>query len=158
MKNIVRGAAAGASATVAMSVHMVWLRRADRIDALGPEHITDAAFDAVSVESTTAQHVAGTTVAHLGFGATMGALGAAAAGRRRLRWWTGTAYGLAIAAVSYQGWVPALGILPPLTDAPSGRRNEILVSHIVYGNVLVWLLSRSVPAPADDEPPAVIAG
>lgn len=131
-----------------MSVHMLRVRRADRIDALSPEHIADAAFDAVSVDPTTTQHVAGTTVAHLGFGATMGAFGAAVAGRRRLPWWAGTAYGLAIAAVSYQGWVPALGILPPLTDAPSGRRNEILVAHVTYGNVLVWLLNRSArPAP-----------
>jgi hypothetical protein len=138
-----RGAGAGAAATVAMSVHMLAVRRTDRIDALSPEHIADAAFHAASIEPTMTQHVVATTVAHLGFGASTGALAAAATDGRELPWWAGTAYGLAIAAVSYQGWVPALGILPPLTAAPSGRRNEILVSHVVYGNVLVWLLRRS---------------
>jgi uncharacterized membrane protein YagU involved in acid resistance len=143
MRAILRGAVAGAIATIVMSVHMLWARRTDRVDALSPEHITDAAFDAVSHEPSTTQHVLGTTIAHLGFGAGTGVVLAAATRGRRVPWWGGTAYGLAVAAVSYQGWVPALGILPPLRDAPPGRRNEIIISHLIYGNVLVELLNRS---------------
>jgi uncharacterized membrane protein YagU involved in acid resistance len=143
MATILRGGVAGAMATVAMSVHMLWARRTDRVDALSPEHITDAAFDAASHEPSTTQHVLGTTIAHLGFGSSTGSILAVATRGRRVPWWGGTAYGLAIAAVSYQGWVPALGILPPLRDAPRGRRNEILVSHVIYGNVLAGILNRT---------------
>lgn len=143
MRSLIRGATAGAVATIMMSVHMLWVRRTNRIDAIGPEHITDAAFDAVSHEPSTAQHALGTTIAHLGFGSTTGAVFAAATRGRRVPWWGGTAYGLAVAAASYQGWVPSLGILPPLRDAPSGRRNEIIVSHVIYGNVLAGVLNRS---------------
>jgi hypothetical protein len=143
MTTVLRGGVAGAVATIAMSVHMLWARRTDRVDALSPEHITDAAFDALSHEPSTTQHMLGITVAHLGFGSTTGSLLAVATRGRRVPWWGGTAYGLAVAAVSYQGWVPALSILPPLHDARPGRRNEILISHVISGNVLAGILNRT---------------
>jgi hypothetical protein len=139
---VMRGAVAGAVATVAMSGHMLWTRRTGRVDALAPEHVTDATFDAVGHQPSNAEHVVGTAIAHLAFGSGTGALLAVATRGRRVPVGGGTAYGLAIAALSYQGWVPALGILPPLRDAPSGRQNEIVVSHVIYGSVLAGMLNR----------------
>jgi hypothetical protein len=142
LSTVLRGAIAGAVATVAMSGHMLWARHTGRVDALAPEHITDAAFIAAGHQPSNAEHVLGTAVAHLAFGSGTGALLAVASRGRRVPFGGGTAYGLAVAALSYQGWVPALGILPPLRQAPSGRQNEIVVSHVIYGSVLAGLLNR----------------
>ena len=142
LRRLLSGAAAGAIATGVMTLHMVWARATGRVDRMSPERVTDAGLAAAGVDRTTTLHAAGTSVAHLGFGVATGALYSVLARGRRRPWWSGGAYGIAVAAVSYQGWVPAAGILPPLSRAPAGRRNEVLVSHLVYGTVLAVMTNR----------------
>jgi len=154
MSSIPKGALAGAVATGAMTVHMLWAERTGRVDDLAPEHITEAGLAAVGVRPSEGEHAAATTLAHLGFGASAGALYALVARRWASNMAIGVAYGLAVAAASYQGWVPALGILPPLSDASGGRRNELLVSHVIYGATLAWVSGRLADDGRgdDDEP------
>lgn len=142
MSSISKGAVAGAVATGAMTLHMLWAERTGRVDDLAPEHITDAGLAAAGVRPSEGEHAAATTLAHLGFGASAGALYGLVARRRAPNLALGVAYGLAIAVASYQGWVPALRILPPLSEASSGRRNEVLVSHVIYGATLAWVSGR----------------
>jgi hypothetical protein len=54
-------------------------------------------------------------------------------------------YATGIWLVSYQGWVPALGIMPPASRDRRGRVATMLVAHWVYGAALrelVKLLRR----------------
>ena len=52
----------------------------------------------------------------------------------------GVLFGLGIYGVSYKGWIPALGILPPPEDDRPGRPAVMIAAHIVYGLTLGWLI------------------
>lgn len=45
----------------------------------------------------------------------------------------GTAWGLAIWALSYEGWLPAAGIAPATTERPPRQWVVPIVAHMVYG-------------------------
>ena len=79
--------------------------------------------------------------AHLGFGAATGAAYALLppSGRPVLR---GLAVGQAVYAVSYAGWVPALGALPPADRDRRPRQAAMAAAHLVYGAVLGALDDR----------------
>lgn len=75
---------------------------------------------------------------HLVFGVTAGALYGATLGRhhrRRPELW-GTGYGVAVWVVSYAGWAPALGLMPPPAQDRPGRQPANVVAHVVYGATL----------------------
>ena len=52
------------------------------------------------------------------------------------------AFGLGVWAVSYLGWIPALGLLPPPYRDNPRRAWTTLTAHLVYGAVLGAGLSR----------------
>jgi hypothetical protein len=80
-------------------------------------------------------------VAHLGFGVGTGAAYALLPRSTRpvLR---GLAVGVAVYAVSYAGWVPALGALPRATRDRTTRQAVMVAAHLVYGGVLGALDDR----------------
>jgi hypothetical protein len=140
------GAGAGALATAAMSVLMVAADRAGLMGKHPPEAITETILDGAGVE-TPSQDVenAVSTVLHLAFGATAGAL--FEVGRRRLLPGraaipAGAAWGLAVWAVSYAGWVPWLRILPPPDEDRTDRQVVMVAAHLVYGATLGAIASR----------------
>ena len=132
-QDVVRGAAAGAVATVAMSGVMLALRRP--MGEQPPDAITTSAAHAVGADPTERQADAMAVAAHLGFGAGTGALYALGprVGPPVLR---GVLTGLALWAVSYQGWIPALGILPKASEDRPARPAVMVLAHVVYGAVL----------------------
>ena len=73
--------------------------------------------------------------AHLGFGASAGAayalLPRVAGPLAR-----GIGWGLAVYAASYQGWVPAMGALPPASRDRRDRVAVMVAAHVVYGGLL----------------------
>jgi hypothetical protein len=78
-------------------------------------------------------------IAHLGFGASCGALYGAVGRRSTVP--RGVGYALGIWAGSYAGWIPALGLLPsPGRDNPR-RAWTMLTAHVVYGAVLGAVLA-----------------
>ena len=141
-----RGAIAGAAATTAMSVFMRAAQAAGLIGELPPRKITDAAIDAAGAEEAPAPaRSVAATMAHVGFGIGCGALYALA--HPRLRRYmpptlAGAAFGTAVWAASYAGWVPALGIMPPPDDDAPGRVGTMVVAHWVFGGVLGAILPR----------------
>lgn len=116
----------------------------DRAGLMGeqpPVAITRSVLRDAGVDRPSAPASVIAPLAHLGFGATGGLIYARA---RRLvpgvpGWLLGALFGLAVWAVSYKGWIPALGILPPPEDDRPGRPAVMVAAHLVYGLVLGWL-------------------
>src|SRR5688572_7121377 len=108
---LTRGAGAGAVATAAMSAVMLAAGRAGLMGRQPPEAIVRQAGTRAAVEPHGRLADALAVVAHLAFGAGTGAAYALLPRSRRpaLR---GVAVAEAVWAVSYAGWVPALGALP----------------------------------------------
>jgi uncharacterized membrane protein YagU involved in acid resistance len=48
----------------------------------------------------------------------------------------GSLGGLVVWAVSYLGWIPAFGILPPATAHPWRRNVMMITAHLIWGMVL----------------------
>jgi hypothetical protein len=150
---LVEGAAAGSIATVAMSAVMVAGDRAGLMGEQPPTAVTRSALRGAGVDRPSAAASILAPVAHLGFG---GLAGAAFALLRQVvpaapGWLTGIGFGLGVWAVSYKGWIPALGILPPPDRDRPGRPAVMIVAHVVYGLVLGFLVRPHEPGrPATD--------
>ncbi len=133
---LIEGMKDGAIATAAMSAVMVAGDKAGFLGEPPPTTITrEALRDADADHPATIAIVA--PAAHLAFGALGGALFVVL--RRLLPgpgWLLGILYGLAIWAVSYRGWIPALGILPPPEHDRPGRPAVMVAAHVVYGLML----------------------
>ena len=134
------GALAGSLATGAMSVVMFGAKRLGLMGEMPPEKITAKFLHRLgwtSPSGPTLDLLA--TFVHVGFGAAAGSLFAIL--ERRLRppappVLAGVVFASGVWLVSYQGWVPALGIMaPPSRDRP-GRPQSMLVAHLVFGAVL----------------------
>lgn len=92
-------------------------------DAVGLlDHLSQPAFEA----SWVAQHLAygvGAGVAYVTI-------------RRRVPWpapVAGPAFGLAVWAFGYAGWLPALGLYPPPTEDTPDRIATMIAHHVIYG-------------------------
>jgi hypothetical protein len=137
------GALAGAIATIPMSAVMYAAEVAGLMGEYPPEIIAEQGLAAVGVREGEDVNDAAATVAHLGFGAAAGALFGLL--RRRVRLpispvAQGIGYGLLVYAASYDGWIPAIHIMPaPENDRP-GRQPSMAAAHVVYGAVLAALL------------------
>src|SRR5256885_2546419 len=84
---------------------------------------------------------AASAVGHLGFGVSCGAVYATLTRRSTVP--RGIAFALAVWAVSYAGWVPALGLLPPPGRDNPRRAWTTFTAHLVYGAVLGAMLGRA---------------
>jgi hypothetical protein len=141
---LVTGAAGGAIATVAMSAVMV---AGDRMGLMGeqpPTAITRTALRDAGVDRPAEPANVVAPFAHLAFGAMAGLIYGLLRGvvRRGTGGLLGMIFGLGVWVVSYNGWIPALGILPPPEDDRPGRPAVMLVAHLVYGFVLGRLVGR----------------
>lgn len=145
--SLVRGALAGAGATVAMSIIMVISERIGLMGRHPPERIVEHGMAAADEppDPDTLDAIAG--AAHLAFGTVGGAAfgllmssRASVTGQRLAIPWA-----LIIWAVSYFGWIPALRILPPPSEDRPGRAWTMLSAHIVYGGTLgiLWRMLRT---------------
>lgn len=131
-----RGAAAGAGATVAMSALMLAAGRLGLLGRQPPQAIAEQAVEEVTGEPVPAPvgRALG-VVTHLAFGA-----GAGAGYALLPRWFPppirGCGWALGIYFAAYQGWVPALGALPPAERDRRDRVAVMVLAHLVYGLVL----------------------
>lgn len=166
---LLEGAMAGGLATLPMSGVMLAAGKAGLMGQQPPEKITEAALDAVGVEHPSDEvEKSATVAAHLGFGVAMGAAFSLLQHELRPRTpavLNGIGFGLAVWALSYEGWIPALGIMPPAEHDRPGRPESMVLAHVVYGAALGALVGKRSPtsrgdgavkeegpAPADREP------
>ena len=148
MNKVVAGAGAGFFATVPMTATMLLLRRLapeTRHAPLPPETVTaQAAADAHVRDDLGEEGLRAATVAgHFAYGAAAGALYAPIAGRTPRPVATGVAFGLAMWAVGYLGWVPAIGLMPSATEQPAARNGVMIAAHVVWGATTGLLLERA---------------
>ncbi len=147
-REAVRGAGRGLAGTVVMSIPMLVAGR-PVMGTQPPKRITVGVLRRAGVRerSERQRNVAG-TIAHLGFGATAGAVFTVARAGLALRGPAlpqGLGYGVAVWAASYKGWVPALGVLPPPERDDPARQATLLAAHLLFGAVL-GLERRRPPA------------
>lgn len=153
------GALAGAFATLfhtaAMLAARACLPRARR-RPVPPSQITWQIAGRSGVVRTDGGLTVATAVAHFGYGTLAGAaytlLPHQPRGPALAR---GIAYGIGVWAVSYQGWLPALGILPPASRLPAQRNAMMLLAHVAWGaafGAAFERLGRTGPA-RDTRPP-----
>ena len=142
---IARGSTAGLCATALMSVVFAAGDRSGALDTPPPRKIIDRFLPQLPPKPSDRLALA----THLGYGTVGGVAYEALVGRgdtvlpRRLI--GGVLYGLAVWAASYEGWVPAIGVLPKAHHDKPGRASTVLVAHLVYGaslGVAGWLASR----------------
>lgn len=148
------GAVGGGIGTATMSVVMLVARRVGLMGEQPPEAITAAALDASGMEDRDedTQDILA-TVAHFGFGIGTGALFGML--HRRLPFRVnaaahGVIFGSLVWATAYQGWVPALGIMPPASRDRPDRPQVMLLAHWVYGATLGIVVARRAPCPHDE--------
>jgi uncharacterized membrane protein YagU involved in acid resistance len=124
---------------------MLGAKRAGFVGGMPPEKITAKMLDRAGIGHSGAQQDALATLLHFGFGATAGAMFGVVAPRPLLvRVPAGLTYGAAIWGVSYMGWVPALGIMPPAERDRRDRQAVMLAAHLIYGSALAILVGTRV--------------
>lgn len=140
------GALGGLSATIPMTAVMLALYRmlpADERYGIEPRLVTEGLLSKLSnrhdgdrydVRLTERQRVALTSLLHLAYGTSAGAVWVAL-DRRTIDspLVHGALGGLAVWAAGYLGWLPALRIVPPEYRRPAGRAVENVASHLVWG-------------------------
>ena len=149
---ILYGAVAGGLATGVMSAVMFGAKRAGLMGEMPPEKITSRFLDRIGWRNRGKRSQdALASLAHVSFGAAAGSVysalqrGIGLPGPPIL---AGALFGACVWFVSYQGWVPALGIMPPPDKDRPGRPQAMLLAHLVYGATVGLLVERKANAKA----------
>jgi hypothetical protein len=140
--SVLAARAGGAVATAGMTGWMLAGQFVSRHGEQPPKKLVRGVADRAGVPTT--PHGSGTVlatgVAHLAFG--LGAGGLYGAVARRSSAIRGVAFGLGVWAVSYAGWIPAFGLMPPPQKDLPGRAWTILSAHAVCGAILGTALAQ----------------
>ena len=136
------GAAAGAIATIPMTLFMLLMQRLLpkwQQYALPPERITSELAERVGLEKhmNKRERVGAALVAHFGYGANMGALYTPFARKVTLHsTLKGAIFGLIVWAGSYLGLLPTMKMSEAATKE-SLRRNVLMIAaHLIWGTAL----------------------
>ncbi len=88
-------------------------------------------------------------LSHFGYGSTVGSLYTFIDGRVPPLV-GGAAYGLAVWAAGYLGYLPALGVVRPPGQYPAGRHASAILAHLVWGTTLALALSATGGTEAEE--------
>jgi hypothetical protein len=141
MNRLMLGAAAGAAATVPMTLVMESLHESlpgEPARPLPPREITEsmAAKAGVRHEVREDEMQVLTLAGHFGYGALCGALfGLMAPKNLPAAVACGMGFGLTVWAGSYLGWLPALNIRHDARNDPPARNGLMIAAHLTWGAV-----------------------
>jgi uncharacterized membrane protein YagU involved in acid resistance len=137
---VLGGAAAGLLSSVLMGIIMKLMQEqlpSSQKYHLPPREITIAlmAHSGADQELQESSNITTlTTIGHLGYGSIGGVNYSLLSGYIPLpAIFKGGLFGLVVWAVSYLGWIPATGILSPVTRHPRERTLLMIAAHLVYG-------------------------
>lgn len=143
------GAIAGTVATAPMTITMEFLFRRlplEQKHALPPRRLTMAIAKRAHAEHllpSEETRIDTSLLAHFGYGALTGALYPLTFRQPpRHPALHGGLYGIAVWALSYLGWIPALKLLPPATQQRRERRRLMLIAHLVWGAATGMLTAK----------------
>jgi uncharacterized membrane protein YagU involved in acid resistance len=142
MMRMLKGAAAGAAATVPMTMAMEKLHQmlpGEPARPLPPREITESMANKAGVahKIDEPQMEALTLGAHVGYGALCGAVfGLIAPKNRAAAIGAGALFGFAVWAASYKGLLPALEIRHDAKHDPPARTGLMIAAHLVWGTAL----------------------
>jgi hypothetical protein len=148
MNRLIAGAAAGAAATVPMT--MFWEFMHPRLEGEPPRPLPPREVaEALAVKAGVNRHLDEVHIEqlamalHVGYGTLTGALFGLVAPRDRMRGVAaGMLFGLGVWTASYLGWLPATGVRhSPRWDQPA-RTRLIIASHLVWGACAGALMTR----------------
>ena len=141
MNGMLIGAAAGAAATVPMTMVMETLH--ERLPGepprpLPPREVTEG----IAVKAGVSRELSERDVqnlalaSHFGYGAACGAvLGLVAPRNPPAAVCAGMAFGFGVWAGSYLGWLPAIGVRQSATEDPLARTGLMIAAHVIWGAV-----------------------
>jgi hypothetical protein len=144
-KRILLGAMAGAAATVPQSAVMWGARRLGYYQSKPPpEQVSEGTLGGLMEldDLSDSQQEALKLAQHFAFGAACGAAFGLATGIIRPTVVAGVIVALAVWKLSYDGWIPALGIMPPPERDEQGRQGALIAAHVAYGLALGMLLDK----------------
>ncbi|MDQ0147756.1 DUF6789 family protein [Pseudarthrobacter niigatensis] len=125
------GGLAGLAATGAMSALLVAADATGVMNYEPPRKIIDKFFPRLPLPLRDGAAV----LAHFGYGVAGGCLYVLTR-RKQSTPGAGLAYGALVWVAGYEGWLPAMGILPPAHRDKTGRAVTMLAAHLLYGAVL----------------------
>jgi hypothetical protein len=142
------GAVGGLYGAAAMSVLRLALHRAGVIDKMVPQVVEEWISDRLNTDPPGGQagHHVADQLLHLGYGASLGALGGPMLSGRAARGglWRGAAFGLASWAFGMLVLVPALRVARPAWRTGPLENGTNLAAHLVFG----WAIQLLVEEPA----------
>jgi hypothetical protein len=139
MNRLLLGAAAGAVATIPMTVVMETLHErlpGEPAQPLPPREITESLARKAGVDDEVPEPDMQrlTLAAHVGYGAACGALFGLMAPRNAPgAIGCGLLFGLTVWAGSYVGWLPALNVRHHARHDPPARTGLMIAAHLVWG-------------------------
>ena len=139
MHNLLAGAAAGAAATVPMTIFWEFMHvrmAGEPPRPLPPREVAEslAVKAGVNRQLTEVQMQWLSLAAHFGYGTVTGALfGMVAPQRRNAAIGAGMLFGLGVWTASYLGWLPATGVRHSPRWDPAARTRLLIASHLVWG-------------------------
>ena len=148
MDDVLRGGLAGLAGTAAMTAAMAAARVAGlTAGELPPRTVARRAEEAAGVlhDLPGPAFEASWIAQHFAYGAAGGA--AYALARRRFPGGdpllAGGAFGVALWAVGYLGWLPLAGLHPPAHREPGRRVATEIATHLIYGATTALILAAS---------------
>ena len=140
------GAFGGVVGTAGMSAFMLAAGKAGLMGEQPPDKIAGAALDAADIHANTEEEQdALATLLHFCFGISCGTLFGGLHRRLPFRLPAvlhGMFFAFLIWATSYQGWIPALGIMPPASRDRPRRPITMILAHLIYGAILGNVVAR----------------
>jgi len=147
-----QSALAGLVATLPMTIFMrsAWKRLPEQEKyALPPHQITRNVFKPVRRLSDRRQRAL-TLFLHFAFGTAAGLVYGAVEEKVPLPHGVkGPLAGMAVWTGSYQGWIPALGILPSAMEQPRRRNLLMIIAHLIWGltlGALAGMFNSGIPS------------
>ena len=140
------GAVAGALATIPMSAFMLGAQKSGNLGELPPRLMSSVALGAIGKRDTskTVDDLVAAEL-HLDIGVLAGAIFGIVTCRTSIpvhRAVQGTLFGLMVWVAAYKGAMPMLKVMPPPERDRPDRPIAMILSHVVFGASLGWLVNR----------------